>query len=303
MEDCDPSPHCESVRPMHFVKAKGILSARNGMNLYRGCQHGCIYCDARSRCYQMDHPFEDIEIKENALELLETALRAKRKSCMIGTGSMSDPYIPLEMQLRMTRKSLELIEKYGFGATLITKSDRVLRDLDILKRINDKTKAVVQMTLTTADEDLCRILEPGVCTTACRVAALKEFQRAGIPTVVWFCPIVPFLNDTEENVRRIVESCADAGVKGIIHFGMGLTLREGNREYFYSRLDRHFPGLKACYIRTYGNAYELPSPNVRHLEQVFRAECDRYGIWHDNDGIFRYLSTFEEKSAQMSLFD
>ena len=288
---------------MHFVQAKSILSARNGMNLYRGCQHGCIYCDSRSRCYQMNHPFEDIEIKENGLELLEAALGRKRKPCMIGTGSMSDPYIPLEIELRMTRKSLELIEKYGFGVTMITKSDRILRDIDLLKRINDKTKAVVQMTLTTADERLCRILEPGVCTTAHRVAALKELRKAGIPTVVWMCPILPFLNDRPENIRGIVEMCAAAGVKGIIHFGMGLTLREGNREYFYSQLDKHFPGLKEQYIHTYGNAYELSSPNTRHLEQVFREECDKYGIWRDNHRIFHYLSEFEEKTGQMSLFD
>lgn len=287
---------------MHFVKAKTILSARNGMNLYRGCQHGCIYCDSRSRCYGMEHPFEDIEVKGNALELLEAALRSKRKPCMIGTGSMSDPYMPLEKQLSMTRKSLELIEKYGFGATLITKSDLVLRDLPVLRRINSKTKAVVQMTLTTADEDLCRILEPNVATTARRAEVLKALQQAGIPTVVWMCPIVPFLNDTEENIRRIVNLCAGTGVKGIIHFGMGLTLREGNREYFYAQLDRHFPGLKERYIRTYGNAYELLSPDWRRLEQVFREECDRNGIWRDNDRIFRFLSEFEEKSEQLSLF-
>ena len=287
---------------MHYVTAKTILSAKNGMNLYRGCQHGCIYCDSRSTCYQMDHPFEDIAVKENALELLEDALRRRRRPCMIGTGAMSDPYLPLETELRLTRRSLELIETYGFGATLITKSDRVLRDLDILQRINEKTKAVVQMTLTTADEDLCRIVEPGVCTTAHRVEALKTLRRAGIPTVVWLCPILPFLNDTEENIRKIVEYCADAGVKGIIHFGMGLTLREGNREYFYAALDRHFPGLKERYIRSYGNAYELPSPNAKQLERVFRAECDRYGIWHDNHRIFRYLKEFEEKSEQMRLF-
>ena len=287
---------------MHFVRAKSILSGKNGMNLYRGCQHGCIYCDSRSCCYQMDHAFEDIAVKENALELLEEALRRKRKPCMIGTGSMSDPYIPLETELRMTRKSLELVEKYGFGVTMITKSDRILRDLDLLKKINDQTKAVVQMTLTTADEDLCKLLEPGVCTTRHRVAALKEFQRAGIPTVVWLCPVIPFLNDTEENIRDIVGFCADAGVKGMIHFGMGLTLREGNREYFYAQLDRHFPGLREHYIRTYGNAYELLSPNARILEQVFRAECDRYGICCDNGRIFRYLSEFEEKETQMRLF-
>ena len=287
---------------MHYVTAKTILSAKNGMNLYRGCQHGCIYCDSRSTCYQMDHPFEDIAVKENALELLEDALRRRRRPCMIGTGSMSDPYIPLETELRLTRRSLELMETYGFGVTLITKSDRVLRDLDILQRINEKTKAVVQMTLTTADEDLCRILEPGVCTTERRVEALKALHRAGIPTVVWLCPILPFLNDTEENIRKIVESCAEAKVKGIIHFGMGLTLREGSREYFYAALDRHFPGLKEHYICSYGNAYELLSPNAKQLERVFRAECDRYGIWHDNDRIFRYLKEFEEKTEQMCLF-
>ena len=287
---------------MHYIQAKSILSAQNGMNLYRGCQHGCIYCDSRSRCYQMDHAFEDIAVKENALQLLEDALRRKRKPCMIGTGSMSDPYIPLEGEICMTRRSLELIDKYGFGATLITKSDLLLRDLDILKRINDKTKAVVQMTLTTADDGLCRILEPGVCPTSRRVAVLKELGKAGIPTMVWLCPILPFLNDTEENIRSIVGSCAQAGVKGIIHFGMGLTLREGNREYFYMQLDRHFPGLKERYIHCFGNAYECLSPNARQLEQVFRSGCDKYGIWHDNHRIFRYLSEFEEKMEQTSLF-
>ena len=287
---------------MHCIQAKRILSARNGMNLYRGCQHGCIYCDSRSRCYQMDHAFEDIAVKENGLVLLEAALRSRRKPCMIGTGSMSDPYLPLEMELGMTRKSLELIEKYGFGVTMITKSDRILRDLEILKRINEKTKAVVQMTLTTMDEELCEILEPGVCTTARRVEALKRFWQEGIPTVVWMCPILPFLNDTEENIRGIVESCAGAGVKGILHFGMGMTLRDGNREYFYEKLDAHFPGLKERYIQRYGNAYELLSPGARQLEKAFAEECDRQGIWRDNGKIFRYLAEFEEKDGQMRLF-
>lgn len=290
---------------MHFIKAKQILSQSNGMNLYRGCQHGCIYCDARSSCYGMEHPFEDIAVKENSLQLLEEALKSKRRPCMIGTGSMSDPYMPLEAELGMTRKSLELIEKYGFGATVLTKSARILRDLDILKRINDKTKAVVQMTLTTMEEPLCRILEPNVSTTRQRIAALKAFQHAGVPTVVWLCPVLPFLNDTEENIRGIVEACADAGVWGILHFGMGLTLREGNREYFYRQLDRHFPGLKMQYIRTYGNAYEILSPRADRLEQIFRETCDQYGICRDNRKIFAWLSAFEEKQAacQLSWFD
>lgn len=287
---------------MHYVKAKGILSARNGMNLYRGCQHGCIYCDARSQCYQMNHRFEDIEVKENAIELLEAALKSRRKPCMIGTGAMTDPYIPLEMQLRMTRKALELIEKYGFGVAVQTKSDGIVRDMDLLQRINDRTKAVVQMTLTTWDDNLCRLIEPNVSTTGERVAALKQFQAAGIPTVVWLCPILPFINDTEENIRGILELCIDAGVRGIINFGMGLTLREGNREYFYRQLDRKFPGLKEQYIRTYGNAYEVPSPRQRELLRLFHDTCEEKGIWHDNDRIFRYMSRFEEKTTQMSLF-
>ena len=287
---------------MHYVTAKGILSAKNGMNLYRGCQHGCIYCDARSLCYQMDHPFEDIAVKENAMELLEAALKAKRKSCMIGTGAMSDPYIPLEAKLGMTRKALELIYKYGFGVAIQTKSDRILRDLDLLQSIHRRAKAVVQMTLTTYDEDLCRILEPGVCTTARRVEALKAFQRCGVPTVVWLCPILPFLNDTPENILAIVDACADAGVKGIINFGMGVTLREGTREYFYAQLDRHFPGLKQRYIRAYGNAYELPSPRQKELLELFHNACEAHGIWHDNSQIFRYLSCLEEKNKQTSFF-
>ena len=288
---------------MHYVTAKGILSSKNGMNLYRGCQHGCIYCDSRSECYHMDHDFEDIEVKENALVLLEDALRRKRKPCMIGTGSMSDPYMPLEDELQYTRKALELIHRYGFGASLITKSDRVLRDLDLLKAINDKTKCVVQMTLTTYDEDLCRKLETGVCTTKARFEALKTLRDAGIPTVVWLCPILPFLNDTPENINGILDYCEDAQVKGIICFGMGVTLRAGNREYFYRQLDRHFPGLKAEYIRHYGDAYMLDSLRSRELMSLFHHRCQSAGILHDNDRIFQYLSQFEEKTMpQMSLF-
>lgn len=287
---------------MHMVEAKHILSAGNGMNLYRGCQHGCIYCDARSKCYQMDHVFEDIAVKCNAPQLLEKALKGKRKPCVIGTGSMSDPYIPLEERLGLTRQCLEIIEKYGFGVTVLTKSDRVLRDIELLERIHRRAKAVVQMTMTTFDEDLCRMLEPNVSTTRQRFEALKVLQTAGIPTVVWLCPLVPFLNDTPENLLGILDYCSDAGVKGIVNFGMGLTLREGNREYFYRKLDAHFPGLKERYICTYGNAYELPSPRERELRLLFREECRKRGIWADNDRIFRYLNTLEEREEQLSLF-
>ncbi len=290
---------------MHYVKAKGILSQHNGMNLYRGCTHGCIYCDSRSKCYQMNHDFEDIEVKENALELLEDALRRKRKPCMIGTGSMSDPYIPLEIKTEHTRRALLLIEKYGFGVALQTKSARVLRDLDVLRRINEKTKAVVQMTLTTADDNLCRIIEPNVSTTSERAEALKALHDNGIPTIVWLSPILPYINDTPENIGAVLEMCRDAGVKGIICFGMGLTLREGNREYFYSKLDEHFPGLKERYMKQFGYSYEVGSPRNARLMKLFHDFCRKNGMLHNNNEIFAYLSRFEEKPeyTQLSLFD
>lgn len=290
---------------MHFVKAKGILSAKNGMNLYRGCSHGCIYCDSRSNCYHMEHVFEDIEVKENAIELLKDALTRKRKKCMIGTGSMTDPYIPLEMKLGNVRKALELVYEYGFGFTVITKSNRILRDLDLLQKINEKTKCVVQMTLTTCDEDLCRKIEPNVSTTEERFEVLKTLRDCGIPTVVWLSPVLPFINDTEENISGILDMCAEAKVYGVICFGMGLTLREGNREYFYEQLDRLFPGLKEQYIRTYGDQYMIESGNSQKLMRLFHRKCEKYGIVHDNDQIFRYLSAFEEKDngGQLSIWD
>ena len=289
---------------MHFVTAKGLLSAQNGMNLYRGCRHGCIYCDSRSACYRMEHPFEDIEVKQNALTLLEDALRRKRRPCMIATGSMSDPYTPPEEELRYTRRALELILQYGFGITLLTKSSLVLRDLDLLQRINSQTKCVVQMTLTTWEESLCRILEPNVSTTTERFAALMKLKEAGIPTVVWLCPILPFLNDTAENINRLLDCCEQAGVRGIVQFGMGVTLRQGNREYFYRQLDRHFPGLKERYIRTYGNAYVLESPNSRDLLKLLHRRCRDAGILHDNPSVFRYLQEMEiTQPQQMSLYE
>jgi len=289
---------------MHYKDAKGILSPKNGMNLYRGCTHGCIYCDSRSLCYGIDHPFEDVEVKRNAPELLEAALKRKRERCMIGTGSMCDPYLPIEEKERLTRRCLELVNRYGFGFTVITKSDRVLRDLDLLKSVNEKTKCVVQMTLTTYDEDLCRILEPNVCTTLRRKEVLKVLRENGIPTVVWLCPILPFINDTEENLRGILSYCFEAGVRGILCFGMGVTLREGDREYFFRKLDEFFPGMKERYIKAFGNSYECRSPNHPALMKIFRAECHARGVLCEPDEVFAYLNKFEDKQAvkQMSLF-
>lgn len=289
---------------MHIVNAKGILSAQNGMNIYRGCSHGCIYCDSRSKCYQMSHSFEDIEVKANAAQLLENALKRKRKPCMIGTGAMSDPYIPLEKNLCNMRKCLEIIDKYGFGVSILTKSNLILRDLELLKSINQKTKVVVQMTLTTYDEKLCKILEPNVSTSYERFKVLEIMRDNGIPTIVWLDPILPFINDTEENIRGILSYCEKAKVCGIMCFGMGLTLRNGNREYFYKKLDEHFPNLKEKYIHKYGNSYEITSPKNKELMQILISFCRKLGIMYNIDEIFSYLSEFKQnENEQLNFFN
>ena len=291
---------------MHFTKAKAILNGSSdycGMNIYRGCTHGCIYCDSRSRCYQFSHPFEDVEVKINAPELLEKALRSKRRKCMIGTGAMSDPYMHCEKQLRLTRRCLQIIKQYGFGVSIQTKSDRILDDIDLLDEINRQSKCVVQMTLTTYDDDLCAIVEPNVCNTRRRIEVLEKMKERGIPTIVWITPILPFINDTPENIEAIVKECARVDVKGIIDFGMGLTLREGDREYYYAALDRHFPGLKEKYMKTYGNAYEVPSLKQKQLMALFKKLCIENGIMHTPEDCFRYLHEFPKQYEQTSIFD
>jgi len=291
---------------MHFKPAKGILSSKNGMNLCRGCIHGCIYCDSRSRCYNMDHDFEDVEIKINAPELLEKKLKSKRERCMIGTGAMSDPYIPIDESLKNTRACLELIEKYGFGLAIQTKSNLILKDIDLLKSINLKAKCVVETTLTTFDEDLCKIVEPNVCTSLERFEALKIMRDNGIKTVVWLCPLLPFINDTAENLRGILGYCVEAEVYGILCFGMGMTLREGNREYFYEMLDRRFPGLRSKYERKYGNSYVISSDNSRELTAIFMETCRENNIVRDNEKIFEFMSSLDTQNgaaqAELDLF-
>lgn len=287
---------------MHYVKAKSILTKWNGMNIYRGCTHGCIYCDSRSKCYNFDHKFEDIEVKENAPELLEKILKSKRKKCMISTGSMSDPYMPIESKLQLTRNCLEVIDKYGFGATIITKSDLILRDLDLLKNINKKAKCVVQMTLTTYDEELCKKLEPNVCTTKRRFEVLKILNENNIPTIVWFSPILPYINDTKENVQGILNYCIKANVKGIICFDAGMTLRDGDREYYYSKLDKLFPGLSNKYIKTYENSYNVVSKNNDELMEIFNKTCIEHNIIHTPDECFKYTSEYIEEDNQITLF-
>ena len=274
------------------------------MNLYRGCTHGCIYCDSRSRCYGMTHAFTDVEVKRNAPALLETALLRRKARSMIGTGAMSDPYQPLEERFLLTRRCLTLLEQYGFGASIQTKSDRILRDADLIEAINLRARAVVQMTVTTYDEALCKLIEPNVCGTQARFETLNAFHERGIPIVVWITPLLPFLNDTEENLLALLNGCFAVGVSGILSFGMGVTLREGDREYFYDCLDRDFPGLRKRYEQSFGDAYECPSPNQARLNQIFVEQCEAHGVLYKTDEVFAFLHDFpkNKKTEQLSLF-
>jgi len=250
----------------------------------------------------MDHDFEDIEVKRSAPRILESQLVRKRNQGMIGTGSMCDSYISLESDLQITRQCLLLIEKYGHGLAIQTKSKHILRDLDILKRINAKTKCVVQITLTTYNEDLCRKIEPNVSTTRDRFEVLEIMREAKIPTIVWISPILPFINDTEENLQGLLDYCIKAGVLGVLCFGFGVTLREGSREYFYAKLDQQFSGLKQKYIQQFGNAYICNSPNNNRLMDIFQSKCQRQGMLYKPDEIFAYLRRFESKEQQRQLF-
>ena len=289
---------------MHYVEAKSILSNNNGLNIYRGCTHGCIYCDSRSQCYNMNHEFTDVEVKKNALELLSVQLRRKKEKCMIGTGSMSDPYMPLEEKLRYTRNVLKLIYKYNHGFTCITKSDLILRDLDLIKKINNRTKAVIQLTLTCADDKISKLIEPNVITTMQRIELLDKLEQEGIPTVVWLTPVLPYITDTRENIEEILDQCIQYNVRGIICFGMGMTLRDENRRYYYEKLDEHFPGLKDRYIKEYGNKYMIESPHNRKLMELFQSKTNKHNIMNNPEEIFRYLHQIpnKKKTRQTKLF-
>lgn len=285
---------------MHFVKAKGIFTSDYGINLYRGCTHGCIYCDSRSEVYHLNHKFEDIEVKENAVELLKKEL-IKRKPFMVVTGAMTDPYVPIEMRLKHVHKCLELIYRYGYGFSCLTKSDLILRDLDLLKKINEKTKVVVQITLTTADDDLCRVIEPNVCPTSKRVEVLKKLDENNIPAVVWLSPILPHINDSEDNINSILDYCVDTNVKAVLNLDMGFSLRPGNRDYFYKKLDENFPGLKERYIDEFGEKNFIYSKNNRKLKGLINDRCRKHGMLYKQEEIIDYVHEFPSNSVQSKL--
>jgi DNA repair photolyase len=286
---------------MRLIQAKTILSPKNGVNLYRGCTHGCIYCDSRSVVYGIGE-FEDIGVKIDAITTLRNELSRRRKKGMIYTGSMCDPYIPLESKLCLTQDMLKAALDFGFGVSILTKSDLALRDISLLHQINQKSLAVVCYTLTTFDDELCLRLEPNVVPTSVRLACLKEFASMGITTGVWMGPILPFINDNEENIKMLVKACHEVGVKFIIQFGRGVTMREGNREYFYNQLDQLFPNMKETYQHKFGENYICLSPNQRKLQQLFEQECKKYGILINT---FDYERQFKhsQKVEQLNIFE
>lgn len=294
---------------MEYIKAKTILQKCKdtswfgndyNMNLYRGCCHGCIYCDSRSDCYQIED-FDKVRAKDNALMILRDELRRKVKSGVIGTGSMSDPYNPFERDERLTEKSLMIIDAYCFGITVITKSPLITRDIPLYKQIAEHSPVLCKMTITTADDKLSRLVEPHVAVSSERFDALARMSDAGVFTGITLMPVLPFIEDTEDNIRTIVRRAHECGVR-CIYPAFGMTLRSGNREYFYQKLDESFPGLKDQYIRRYGNRYECPSPNAKKLWQVFTEECVRYGILYEMKAIINaYKAGYED--GQLSFFD
>lgn len=269
-----------------FIPAKTIVSgyANNSnwfgtnynMNIYKGCCHGCIYCDSRSACYHVDN-FDRVRAKENTLEIIRNDLRRKVKAGVVGTGAMSDPYNPFERELMLTRHALELISAYGFGAALATKSNLITRDIDVLNEIKEHSPVLCKLTITSADDKLSRIIEPYVCVSSKRFAAIRQLSEAGIFTGILLMPVLPFITDNEENIRNIVRRASESGAR-FIYAAFGITLRMNQRDYYYQKLDEHFPGLRQRYEKTYGDRYSCGSINSKKLWAVFTSECDKYHL-------------------------
>ena len=269
------------------IQAKTLLARVKGpddwfglyynMNLYRGCQHQCIYCDSRSECYQIEDFDQDVLVKANAIELLRRELAGKRVVGTIGTGSMNDPYMPLEKEVRLTRGALEVIAEAGFPVHVITKSDLVLRDSDLLAEISRKSFAAVTFTVTTAKDALSKRLEPGAPVSSRRLKALQTLSQGGILAGVALMPVLPFIEDTEENIQLILRLAHAAGAKYILP-AFGMTLRDRQRRYYYDKLDRLFPGLRPRYEKTFGERYSAAAWNARHLGQVCAEMCAELGM-------------------------
>lgn len=295
---------------MEFVPAKSIISSYKpnnnwfgndyNMNIYKGCSHGCIYCDSRSECYHVDN-FDQVRAKENALEIIEKELKSKRRKGVIGTGAMSDPYNPFEKEYQLTREALKLIHKYGFGVSIATKSDLIVRDIDLLREISNHSPVLVKITITAADDKLCQKIEPHVALSSSRFKAIQEFSESGIFAGVLLMPVLPFIEDNEENIFNIIKQAHECGAK-FIYPAFGVTLRQNQREWFYRQLDLKFPSIKEQYVSHFGNAYECRSPNSKALWELLKRECQQREILYRMEDIIKgYKRAYEHK--QLSLFE
>lgn len=295
---------------MEFIKVKTILTkVKNGsewydvdynMNLYRGCSHGCIYCDSRSDCYHIDN-FDIVKAKENMIQILETELAKKSLKGVIGIGAMSDTYNPMEIQYQQTREALKLISKYGFGVSIDTKSNLILRDIDLLKNINQNNNVIIKFTITTPDDKLSKIIEPNVCVSSKRLETIKKLSESDIFTGIMMNPVLPFITDKEEDIKKLVKLANEYGAK-FIHTYMGMTLRENQRAYYFDKLDDSFSGLKEEYIKKYGDRYNCLVPNYKYLYKVFADECDKYGILYKMNDIINAYKKKRTSEEQISLF-
>ncbi len=295
---------------MEFINAKTMLTKVKygnewygidyNMNLYRGCSHGCIYCDSRSSCYRIDN-FNVVRGKEKALCILEQEISKKRKKGVIGIGSMSDTYNPKELKYEQTRGALKLILKYGFGVSIDTKSDLILRDIDLLKQINSKNNVIVKFTITTADDGLSKILEPNVCVSSKRLQAIKVLSDSGIFVGIMLNPVLPFITDKPDDIRKLVKLAYENGAK-FIHTYLGMTLRDNMRDYYFNQLEQNFTGLKEKYIKYYGNRYNCIVPNYKKLYKIFIDECNKYGILYNMSDIIEAYKKEVKNNEQITLF-
>lgn len=294
---------------MEYIPAKTIISGYSNktnwfgtnynMNIYKGCCHGCIYCDSRSDCYRVEN-FDTVRAKENSLEIIRNDLRRKVKPGVVGTGAMSDPYNPFERELQLTRHALELINAFNFGVAIATKSTLITRDIDILQEIKEHSPVLCKITITTADDELSKIIEPNVSLSSERFEAVRKLSEAGIYAGILLMPVLPFITDSAENIISIVRKAHESGAK-FIYAAFGVTLRNNQRDHYYEMLDKHFSGLKEKYIHQFGNSYNCGSPDARRLQGIFVRECEKYGIAYKMQDIIRsYKLGYED--SQLSFF-
>ncbi len=292
------------------IPAKTILSgyaehnswfgANYNMNLYKGCSHGCIYCDSRSDCYRIKN-FDAVRVKENALEILERELKSKRRTGVVASGAMTDPYNPFEKQAQVTRGALSLINRYFFGASTITKSALVTRDIDLFRAISEHSPVLVKITITTPHDSLARLIEPRASLPSQRLEALSGLAQSGIKCCALMTPILPFIEDREEDIRLLVKRVYETGAK-MLYGDFGVTLRMNQRDYFYEKLDKLFPGVKEKYIYRYGDSYNCASPHYNRLRKVFAEECERYGLIYRMSEIIRYYRKGYYEENQLTFF-